>query len=478
MRDKAAPNRKNRRLRHGIVLGAGYFFCIALPASVRAAPPCPPQTFSVDGGTVVSGSKECPTMTTQSDTPDYPDPVKGVTLLSGRTTTNAANASALMSALSSAACGTDIRLASGTFAGNFTMSKSCPANNPVRIVGAAQFASTLTGTFTLRGAQNILAGIQFSGQDAKVVCQGTNNKVLANKFTLWKNGAAIRPDSDSAFGKQCEVAYNEIYTPGAWTAGATASTGNQRRGIQMNTSGDGRGSTAHLGAWVHHNYLHDFPNKPDASDFHTGDSDAMEIGESGYDWSPILSTGWYIEDNLIENHLQAGQAAVDLKVGGVVFRRNTLKRSPNTRFDMRFGSNQIFESNWNDTGGGTWHGENNSAFCNYFAGEVKLKSGSAGSLDDTNSHAGTYNTHLAKNDFGNLVVGHFSSTAEKAFPATLTRIEEHDGSISLANETNTTNNARMSSDRKCAPPHALDASDVGPAAMSSASSAYRAARMP
>lgn len=478
MAEVASSNMESRCVRRRVVLAAGYVAVLALPVAAHAAPPCPPQALSVDGGTVISASKDCPVLiSTQSDTPDYVDPVQGITLLAGRTITNVANSSALTSALSSAACGTDIKLASGTFAGNFTAQKTCPANNPIRIVGQAQFASTVTGTFTLRGAQNILAGVLFSGSDAKVVCQGTNNKVLANKFTGWR-GAAIRPDNEAAPGKECEVAYNEIYSPGEWIAGATTLTGNARRGITMNSGGNGRGSTAHLRAWVHHNYLHDFPNKPDPANFDSGDSDAMEIGESGYDWTPILSTGWYIEDNLIENHLQAGQAAVDVKVGGVVFRRNTLKRSPNTRFDMRFGSNQIFESNWNESGGGTWHGENNSAFCNYFAGEVKLKSGSSAPLEGTNGHAGTYNLYLAKNRFGNLVVGHFTNTTEKAYPSTLTMIEEHTGPIVLSNHVDTSNNAKAVSTRRCSPPVALDASEVGPGALSRASAEYRAARVP
>jgi hypothetical protein len=426
---------------------------------------------------------------------DYTDPVAGVTV-GAQTQVPIANNTALNSAISGGlACGTDYVLASGTYSGDKTFSASCAATAPMRIVGAASFASTVTGTWTTTGARQILTGLNFSGTGAKAIIRGTNNKFLGNRMAGWSNGAALRCDAEIAPGDHCEIAYNDIGPPAAYGAityqpGCLPEMSDQcvvtqiRRGVQMNTRGHGFSGDVHLGVWMHHNRLHGFPQKPDPSNFYTGDADPLEFGESGYDWTSTFSSQAWIEYNLFEENEQSGQAAADLKLGGVHFRFNTGRDNDNMRFDQRFGSNNVWEGNVNNSGGSTIHGGNNVIVCNEISGEVKLKSGVVPwnysmANSNANTHAQVFNALLAKNTMGNLIIGHFSNASEQANPTDNTTIIEHSGSIQDSGngweETDTTDNSGSMWGEECLTVE-LTSDDVGPGALSSADADYLEAR--
>ena len=162
-------------------------------APAVAQDPCPPQVISVDGGTVISNSEECPSTLpppiSQSDTPDYQDPLATCSGLQSRRVISVATATALQQAMNNASCGDTIQLAAGTYGSDFTLSKSCPANNPVIVKGAANFASVATGQWMMTGARSIVTGIQW--HDGRVRCRGNNNKVIGNRFT-GTGGSAIQ----------------------------------------------------------------------------------------------------------------------------------------------------------------------------------------------------------------------------------------------------------------------------------------------
>jgi hypothetical protein len=152
------------------------------------------------------------------------------------------------------------------------------------------------------------------------------------------------------------------------------------------------------------------PEKPDPNKFSSGQSDSMEPGESNYDWSPTVQSGWYIEHNLNERNLQTGGGATyDIKVGGTVARYNTIRNSGSPAIDLRFGAGSTIESNWFDTGGITVHGADNKILCNRlgdgFLG-IRLIAGDQPYNDGSiNKHPAVYNTLVAKNT-GALKVGH------------------------------------------------------------------------
>jgi hypothetical protein len=168
----------------------------------------------------------------------------------------------------------------------------------------------------------------------------------------------------------------------------------------------------------------------------------------------------------------------------VHFRFNTGRDNDNMRFDQRFGSNNVWEGNVNNSGGSTIHGGNNVIVCNEISGEVKLKSGVVPwnysmANSNANTHAQVFNALLAKNTMGNLIIGHFSNASEQANPTDNTTIIEHSGSIQDSGngweETDTTDNSGSMWGEECLTVE-LTSDDVGPGALSSADADYLEAR--
>jgi hypothetical protein len=431
----------------------------------------------------------------ESDTPDYPF-AENSTIVGTQTQVPLANEAALTAVASSLVCGRDYVLGSGSYTSNKTLvtASACAATAPVRIIGATNFASTATGLWTLRGTRLYLIGVNFSGTNARVVCQGSSTKVLGNKFSGWGHVAsAVRPDSESSFGEKCEIAYNEISNPAPMIAGGTALTNNARRGVQMNSTSN-LTATGHYGAWVHHNYFHDFPNKP--GDFYSGDSDASEIGESIYASTYTWASGWYFEDNLIERHLQVGEAAVDVKLSHVVLRRNTVVDSTNMGLNLRVGNNHVLESNWVDTGdggGSTVHGADNTICGNvYRTGQIKLVAGTVAWDSNTagNVHAQTYQNHVV-NNAADIVVGHSPTSAYSIdsdgtlLEAQVDELEEYGAewigiTFTIQKVTdrhvNTVDNQNGAATYDCPLATKLEPGQVGPTALLSAPADYREAR--
>jgi hypothetical protein len=421
-----------------------------------------------------------PAQDTYSD--DYDDTTTaGGAVIGERSTTNVSNASQLASAMTGAACGTDIQMAAGTYnAASWSFNRSCPATNPVILHGAANFGSTISGgVIAMTGARNIITGVRFSGSSARVSLRGTNNKLIANRFTNW-SGNAIAPSAETSPGTQGEIAYNEIFSPANWASVTCPSNANQSRfGIRMNTAGSGQANTVHHDVWVHHNWFYDFPNKP-CSNYSSGQSDAIEPCESNYDWTATTSIGWMIENNLIENHAQSGQAAIDMKCGGAVIRFNTLRDISNMRFDARYGAGNIFEGNYITSGGTVLNSANHSVVCNFYGAGlgIRLVAGN----QEWNYGASAGGTHnrvqdalVANNEAPLLRVGH-QYDGNSNLATLRTEIWEHTGSITFGLHSNTSNNSGDTWSGTCGEPSQLSDSQVGPQALPNAATAYLEAR--
>jgi hypothetical protein len=421
---------------------------------------------------------------TGSDTPDYPDPLIGVTLNGGRTIVPATPAT-LQAKLDAAQAGETIELDAGTYSSDYIMDSSAPANNPVILKGAANFTSVFTNRLQLLGARNIATGLMFNGTSARVRLAGTNCKFIGNKMT-GRKGNMIGPWEANP-GSHCEVAYNEFYEPGDWNF--TYPPTEFRMALRFTTSNSF--SSVHTDGWIHHNYVHDFPDKP-AAGYHTGQSDAFELGEDAYSWNQT-PWNWWFEDNVIQRHLQSGQSSViDMKCAGVVCRRNTALDSTNITCQGRLGGQQIIEGNY--VGG-----------ILAFSGDVVI----AGNRVDSNLVSGAgdcaYNfthvndpsldrqqslRHIYTGNSGLIELGKWP-TGDNTFRAQDTLIENHTGSVSEIYTSGTTNNSGGPSTA-----HDIDwlgltgwqnyasalsgplttVSDVGPDAIANASAAYKAAR--
>lgn len=406
-----------------------------------------------------------------SDTADYSDPVAGVSLLGGRTTVNVSNTAQLDAALPGS-CGEDIVLAAGTYTGSKTVSTACPSNNPVAIIGADNFASVVTGTWTLTGDYNIVRGLKFDGTSARVTCQGTNNKILGNEFTGWNDNAVQTPKTGNV-GTECEIAFNEFYSPNAYAG--TAPPTEFRQGIKVRQAGSA--NTVHTNGWIHHNEFRDFLQKPDPGDFSSGDGDAIELGTYNTGFIPTFNSGWYVERNLMYRLLQSGNAAIDLKLGGVVARYNTVVDSDNVRIDIRYGSNSILEANYIENGGFTTHHDNGNVVCNAALAGQGIRA-IAGALDcnegTANGQPRTCNT-LFDSNIASLDMGH-AQGGGTILDALDNTIQNHTGSITLDNETGTTDNRNGAQTYTCPAAAAMNDGQAGPDAMPNATQAYKDAR--
>jgi len=403
-----------------------------------------------------------------SDTPDYADPIAGV-VIGARTTVPVANNAALAAALTAVNCGEILSLNGGTYATGQTYNKTCAANVAITIKCDVGETCTFTNSFTMSGVRGILTGLLFSGAAAKVTCSGTNNHVIANEFTGWTNGNAVTVN-----GTQCEVAYNEFHDPGAYLPGTNGGGAGQRIGIRTDAS---PGSP-----WIVRNYFHDFPEKPIPTNYSSGQSDAIEICQTGADGAAV--SGAYLEYNLVEDHLQGGgtgAGTIDWKCGGGVARGNTFLNSPG-RHDARMATNPIiFEGNWHDnnSGGMEIRGNSHVAVGNRIRGSgIRVM---AGNVECTaaanNTRERSCNGRFEGND-SPLKIGH-QYTGEN-LPALNSTIRGHVGVITCGVHQGTTGACGSASiptptyDFVFAVP--LDSGDVGPAALAASTAAYRAAR--
>ena len=439
---------------------------VALPAV--AQDPCPPQIVTVDGETVVSAGVACPSNDTQrSRTPDYQDPVASCSALQSRRVVTVSSGSALQQALTNANCGDTIRLAAGRYSTNINLRKSCPAENPIIVEGAANFGSVVTGRWTTTGDRNIVTGIKFSGPSSGVTCRGNNNKILGNQFTGTAS-SAVQLSVESSEGYACEVAYNEMYRPQSGCHGS----GEFKQAIKMNTAGTGESDSAQRNVWIHHNHFRDW----DSDGCNQGD--VIEIGESGnYDWAPNLRLGMYLENNLIERYNRKGQAAVDMKIGGNVVRGNTLRDSPDTRIQGRFGIGSVWESNFIDGGALLVNNRDNIVACNHVRGQnIRVQAGTQEPEALGNGYARAVNTLVARNN-GALLVGHQYNGNHK-LAARNTRIESHSGRVSFGLHAGTVDNRGDQSGYVCPTAVEMRDSQVGPAALDRAPATYLRCRRP
>ena len=443
---------------------SGFFVALwatyAIGFSANAQQPCAPELLGE--GTVVQAGAACGA---RLDTPDYVDPVANVTLLGGRKIVNATNSDELVNAANNAACGDTIQLSAATYTRSFVLDKTCPANNPVIVKGASDFASVIDAQASLTGSRNIITGIDFNGSNASVRVYGVNNKFIGNKMRNWTTTRAIM--TGGAGQREQEIAYNEISRP-------TGRTSTPTFAIKADTSSEQ--STVPLNVWVHHNYIY---GGPDASN--GVDTDAMEPGNSSHSWANTLMAGWYIQENLFANYQDCNQNVIDMKFSGTTFLRNTVTGPCSVKFTARIGAFDIFDGNWLEPGQILTHGRGHKVVCNHAT--IRVQAGQApwdfvGKRNDKVPHNASFET-LVESNSGELLVGYRPDNSYN-LAAEGTIIRNHTGSITTGGsahlQANTTNTPTAAATYDCRPAVKLTTREVGPAALSSASSAYKAAR--
>lgn len=408
-----------------------------------------------------------------SDTPDYDDPVAGVTV-GTQTVVPIANNTALDAAIAAGLqCGRDYVLASGSYSGTKTWDDggACAATAPIRIVGTGAtgtFAAALTGTQNITGTRLIFTNLYFNG--GMINFRGNNNKLIANRFANTSGGwSIIASGSAAAPAQNGEIALNNIEPP----VGACALADGFKQFAKIF---GGEPEDQHVGLWIHGNQAEW------TTACHQGDW--VEFGEANYDWviddDPEFLSGIYIEDNLIVSFASSAPSnaaeIIDAKLGGVVVRRNTVLSANGERISIRMGRDSIVEGNWLE-GTATISALDfgHKIVCNRIAsGEYWVYAGTdvIGTVGGSQIQASDV---LVGRNIGTLRVGKVHN-ANYDEPALATLIREHTGTIILDNQSGTINESAELSDYDCEPAVEIDASDAGADALSSADAGYLAAR--
>jgi hypothetical protein len=441
-----------------------------------------------------------------SDTPDYVDPIAATTLAGGRVTVNSTNSADFAADINAAACGETIVAPAGTMTNSATMDTDCPATNPVIVKGQAAFGTVVGTSITVNGDQGIITGLDFNHASARLILGGANVHAVGNKFRNWGNTATCNAIAITiqTFATDPEIAYNELGAPGPWSTG-TCTAPQGRQGVR--TQDSGATDTARR-IWMHHNYVHDFPTKPIPSSYDSGQCDWIETGQTQQGTYPAAVSGHYIEDNYILRHYM-GHGCFDAKVGGLVFRRNTMIDSRTTvggttlncRSDNRTSSTNrsIFEANWHETSGGmTIHGTVS------LYGNVLVNTNTGYKILAGTSDCSTLNCQqqpgmtqalckhgracevILEGNTGPIIVGEDESSPNCTFPARNTTIRDHTGGVTLQADkpgsvpcqTGTNAQAQWTTASGRLYQRAVKGTvgQVGPGALSSSSAQYRAAR--
>lgn len=303
----------------------------ASPSPSQAAAPAPGSADSGSGTTNTNG--QSPSAPAPSESPSAPAPSGGGTRV------DVGSSSALATALGNARCGQSIIVGNGTYSGNFRVAAECGASNPLIVRAATPQQAVISSFLEVRGSHIHVRGFYFLGGNAHMTVYGNDHKVIGNKFEGWAVNTALSLYS----GRTVEVAYNEFTKPDPFRSG---SLGNYPLRIGIRSSH--LSSQFHVDAHIHRNYFHDFPAKPNPNNYHSGQTDAIEVCFTG----STARSGWLIEYNLIDRHRQ-GHGVLDVKcANGTTVRFNTLINSPGGRLDLRNGNGGKMIANWIENAGG------------------------------------------------------------------------------------------------------------------------------
>ena len=174
----------------------------------------PPDTVVVTDTVVVVDTVYVPADSTPEEPPAGPSargcPTSGYTRL-----VNVSTASQLSSALNAVQPGDQIRLAAGTYAGTFDVSRSGTSAAPFTVCGLPGAEPVLTGLWTMRGDWSVWTGLkwQYAGSTVQNIIRlisAEHVKVIGNEITGAKGHAGISQTD----GGDVEISYNYIHHNG------------------------------------------------------------------------------------------------------------------------------------------------------------------------------------------------------------------------------------------------------------------------
>lgn len=318
-----------------------------------------------------------------------------------------------------------IVLEDGTYGGEWFLNVQASAEEPLIVRARNPLKAVLTGWLAVIGRNIHVKGLKFDGIQAGLSLAGDDHKAIGNLFTGWgTDSPALQPHR----GTNAEIAYNTFTRPDPFTSAGEPSSYPLRMGIRSSH----RPNAFHTAAWVHHNWFHDFPAKPDPSNYHSGQSDAIEVCYTGTN----EPSGWLIEYNLVENH-RGGHGIIDVKcAGGILVQHNTIINSPDGRIDFRNGDNGRLVANWIENSGGiSISAENHEIIGNIVQGAGSIFALTSGTDPEGLSASRKAASHnLVSCNTGPLSIGRYDGS----YPSVGNTVRGHNGSVSLLSEQDTT----------------------------------------
>lgn len=349
-------------------------------------------------------------------------------------TINVTNASELTTALSTAAAGDDIVLAAGTYAGNFTLSASGTAANPIRIRAGTPDSVTMTGKLFLLGARSIVKYLHWRNVN------GGNEVVqIAGQFVTfhrnWFTDCAVSNGAQRGILRVMDGAHDVRITYNLWTRIT-------QRGITfLNGSGGAlRGYIARCG----------WNGSTPASSGYSGIACGLGGTETAAAYK--IDHQGVVEYCVFENIGGSDGNIIQSKCAGWTFRQLTARNCTLARVeDRRGGYGPGFPINtWeaitllNSSGIITFgYGTRlNSIYSDNAAGTAGWRAAgpAAGTyeIDETLNQYGRADSQVWANCNCHLILGNGQGPSDWPLPAKDTLIDNHAGTIVNRNQTGTT----------------------------------------
>lgn len=399
----------------------------------------------LEGGASSPNKQSDPSPSTNQNAPES---TSKSTPSSGRTVT-VSNSSELKSALANASPGIHIVLRNGTYSGNFSLTKSGNAKNPIVIKAASKHGATLTGLLQVDGNHCWVSELTF--KPGYMVVKGSDTKILRCRFlNVRANSITVFPPSQRA-----EIGYNEFRNFG----GTGADTGSGR-GVSVRPNASSRWSAR---THIHHNYFRD----------QNGNGGVIGIGIAQKNSATAVNA--LVEWNLIEN---AKGQAVYLKSSENTVRFNTVRQlNSNERsgFQARHGLRNEFIANASlNAGGVLLRGKQHRAIGNYRDNKASGLWADHGAASGTVTQDRFMSVTKAETEWpageecvfigniGSLTIGGGSGSHKIAAKGNV--IEAHSGSVRLngSQQVGTRDNRNKSASAGVPKYRILSPQDVGP----------------
>lgn len=311
----------------------------------------------------------------------------------------------LQATLDAASCGCTVKLASGTYSGTYTYSKSCPAGNRVTLTSAAPYQAKLSGRLMVAGDGLAVTKLEVIN-DAKLYINGDNNRITRNKVTASTDRGPIELKG----AQNNEIDRNDFLGTRAVFLG-----------FFVNRTADEVKNTH-----IHHNYF----NATDPTNQHI----ALYIG--GYaaelhldDMHAHANNLATVEYNMFENVRMA--KSLHIKSNRNTVQYNYAKNA--APIDVRQGQHNIIKGNYIEGGNLGTHEEYNQFLCNRITGgSIDIFAGEGGLTKFGVYQSGTAKDTLVSGNVGKLVLGDIWGLGGKTVPdepALRTEVRGHTGEL-------------------------------------------------